>query len=66
MTTSEGMQKAYMDTKWAQIHAKCEGSKEKKEITAKKKEVISNKSTKAYDSRGIQNENSNSKRLKKT
>lgn len=40
MTTSEGMQKAYMDTKWAQIDAKCEGSKEKKEITAKKKEVI--------------------------
>lgn len=40
--------------------------KKKKEITAKKKEVISNKSNKAYDSRGIQNENSNSKRLKKT
>lgn len=59
------MQKAYMDTKWAQIDAKCEGSKEKKEITAKKKEVISNKSNKAYDSRGIQNENSNSKRLLK-
>lgn len=66
MTTSEGMQKAYMDIKWAQIDAKCEGSKEKKEFTAKKKEVISNKSNKAYDSRGIQNENSNSKRLKKT
>lgn len=64
MTTSEGMQKAYMDTKWAQIDVKCEGSKEKKEITAKKKR--SNKSNKAYDSRGIQNENSNSKRLKKT
>lgn len=42
------------------------GSKEKKEITAKKKEVISNKSNKAYDSRGIQNENSSSKWLKKT
>lgn len=37
MTTSEGMQKAYMDTKWAQIDVKCEGSKEKKEITAKKR-----------------------------
>lgn len=37
MTTSEGMQKAYMDIKWAQIDAKCEGSKEKKEITAKKR-----------------------------
>lgn len=37
MTTSEGMQKTYMVTKWAQTDAKGEGSKEKKEITDKKK-----------------------------
>lgn len=30
MTTSEGMQKAYMDTKWAQIDAKREGKQRKK------------------------------------
>lgn len=40
--------------------------KKKRKSRLKKEEVISNKSNKAYDSRGIQNENSNSKRLKKT
>lgn len=51
MTTSEGMQKAYMDTKWAQIDAKCEGSKEKKEITAKKRSVIRHMTVEEYKMR---------------